>query len=74
MGEHDVRPKPQIGSAGGHGLACGHCKVENIKAMMDKDFNIELVQQPSHSHMWNVLDLTIWQVVQLGVDKYKSPW
>ena len=37
--------------------------------MMNKKYNIELVQQPGNTPMYNILDLTIWQACQLEVDK-----
>lgn len=74
---HTIRPLPsetvqvklQIDSAGGHGLARGHGNFEKLKAMMLKEFNILLVQQPGNTPMYNILDLTIWQASQLEVDK-----
>ena len=36
---------------------------------MLKDFNIELIQQPGNTPMFNILDLTLWQACQLEVDK-----
>ena len=38
-------------------------------AMMKKDFNILLVQQPGNTPICNILDLTTWQASQLEVDK-----
>jgi hypothetical protein len=58
----------QIDGAGGHGLARGHAVFAELKAMMDKEFRIDLVQQPGNSPMFNILDLTIWQAIQLEVD------
>jgi hypothetical protein len=64
-----VRVKLQIDSAGGHGLARGHGNFEELAIMMMKDFNIELIQQPGNTPMFNILDLTLWQACQLEVDK-----
>ena len=58
-----------IDSADGHGTARGHENFEKLAAMILKDFNIELVQQPGNTPMYNILDLTIWQASQLEVDK-----
>ena len=54
-----MRPKLQIDSAGGHGMARGTEVFKKLKAMMDVNYNIELVQQPANSPFWNILDLTI---------------
>jgi hypothetical protein len=32
-------------------------------------YNVELVQQPGCSPMFNIEDLTIWQAIQLEMDK-----
>ena len=68
-GKEGVRPKLQIDSAGGHGMARGEVVFKKLQAMMLSKYNIELVQQPGNSPFWNILDLTIWQASQLEVDK-----
>lgn len=50
-------------------MARGHGVFDDLAAMMDTDFNVELVQQPGNTPMYNILDLTIWQASQLEVDK-----
>ena len=69
IGHSEVRVVLQIDSAGGQGIARGHGVFADLASMMDKDFNIELVQQPGNTPMYNILDLTIWQASQLEVDK-----
>ena len=69
IGKGGVRVTLGIDSAGGHGMAIGHGNFDKLKAMMDKEFNIELEQQPGNTPMYNILDLTIWQASQLEVDK-----
>ena len=69
LGQPNVRPKLQIDSAGGHGIARGHGNFTALKAMMLKDCNVELDQQPGATPFWNILDLTIWQAIQLEVDR-----
>ena len=69
LGHPDVQVNLQIDSAGGHGTARGHGNFNELAAMMLQDFNIKLVKQPGNTPMFNVLDLTIWQSVQLEVDK-----
>jgi hypothetical protein len=64
-----VRVKLQIDSAGGHGLAVGHGNFDKFAAMMLKDFNVELVQQPGNTPMYNILDLKMWRCIQVEVDK-----
>jgi len=69
LGHGDARVKLQIDSAGGHGMARGEGVFNRLAVIMDKDFNIELVRQPGKKPMYNILDLTIWQAVQLEVEK-----
>ena len=64
-----VRVKLQIDSAGGNGTARGHGNFAALAAMMLLLYNVELVQQPRCSPMFNIEDLTIWQAIQLEVDK-----
>jgi len=59
--------KLQIDSAGGHGIARGSGTFDKLAAMMDEDFNIELIQQPGNSPMFNILDLTIWKSIEMYV-------
>jgi len=68
LGYPTRRMKLQIDSAGGHGIARGHGTFEELKAMMDHKFNIELIQQPGNSPMFNILDLTIWKSIEKHVD------
>jgi len=68
LGYPSVRVKLQIDSAGGHGLARGHGNFEELRAMMLKDFNIELVQQVGNTPMYNVLDLSVWRSIEVEVD------
>jgi hypothetical protein len=56
----------------GHGNARGHGSFTKLKAMILKDFTIELEQQPGASPFCNALDLEIWQASQLEVDKMNS--
>ena len=63
-----MRVKLQIDSAGGHGLARGHGNFEELRAMMLKDFNVELVQQVGNTPMYNVLDLSVWRSIEAEVD------
>ena len=72
VGTPATRVKLQIDSAGGHGTARGHGNFDDLAAMMDTDYNIELVQQPGNSPMFNVLDLTIWRTTQVLVDKMST--
>ena len=72
LGFPDRRVKLQIDSAGGHGMARGDKVFKNLAAMMNTDYNIELVRQPGNSPMLNILDLTIWQAVQLEVDNMRN--
>ena len=69
VGAEKVRVVLQIDSAGGHGMAVGHGNYDKLAAMMLEEFNIELVQQPGNTPMYNLLDLTIWAAIQLEVDK-----
>ena len=50
-------------------MARGEGVFNRLAVIMDKDFNIELVRQPEKKPMYNILDLTIWQAVQLEVEK-----
>ena len=43
LGHSATRAKLQIDSAGGHGTARGHGNFDDLAAMMDTDFKIELV-------------------------------
>jgi hypothetical protein len=72
LGFPNRRVKLQIDSAGGHGMARGVKVFTALKEMMDRDYNVELVQQPGNSPMTNILDLTIWQAVQLEVDNMRK--
>jgi hypothetical protein len=69
FGHGQVRVSLQIDSAGGHGMARGDRVFSSLAAMMDANYNIELVRQPGNTPMFNILDLTIWQATQLEVDK-----
>jgi len=69
LGTKKVRVKLQIDSAGGHGTARGHGNFDKLAAMMLKDFNVELKQQPGNSPFYNILDLMVWQATQLLVSK-----
>ena len=72
LGHSTTRVKLQIDSAGGHGTARGHGNFDELAAMMLADFNIELVQQPGNSPMFNILDLAIWRTTQVLVDKMST--
>ena len=61
LGDLTTRVKLQIDSAGGHCTARGYGNFDELAAMMLADFNIELVQQPGNSPMFNIFDLTIWR-------------
>ena len=50
-------------------MARGEGVFNRLAVIMDKDVNIELVRQPGNTPMYNILDLTIWQAVQLEVEK-----
>ena len=63
-----MRVKLQIDSAGGHGLARGHGNFEELRAMMLKDFNTELVQQVGNTPMYNALDLSLRRSIEVEVD------
>jgi hypothetical protein len=69
LGHGQVRVSLQIDSAGGHGMARGDRVFSSLAAMMDANYNIELVRQPGNTPMFNIMDLTIWQATQLEVDK-----
>lgn len=55
LGKSTRRVKLQIDSAGGHGMARGHGNYEELKAMMDRDFNIDLVQQVGNTPAFNIM-------------------
>jgi hypothetical protein len=69
LNKASVRVKLQIDLAGGHGMARGHGNFDRLKAMMLKDFNVDLVQQLGNTPMYNILDLNLCQACQLEVDK-----
>ena len=63
------RVKLQIDSAGGHGMARSQKNFDDAAKFMLSDYNILLVKQPPNSPMFNVLDLVVWQGLQLEIDK-----
>ena len=69
LGKSTRRVKLQIDSAGGHGMARGHGNYEELKAMMDRDFNIDLVQQVGNTPAFNIKDIMIWRSCEAEVDK-----
>jgi len=46
-----------------------HGNFDDLAAMMLKDYNVKLIQQPGNTPMYNILDLNLWQACQLEVDK-----
>ena len=69
LGYATSRVKLQIDSAGGHGLARGHGRFEELASMMHENYNVELVQQPGNSPMFYILDLAVWKSTEKFVDK-----
>ena len=59
----------QIDSAGGHGVAREHGNFDDLAALMLKDYNVKLIQQPGNTPIYNILDLNLWQACQLEVGK-----
>ena len=55
-----------LDNAGGHGT---NAMVQQYKAELEQDFNIELVHQVPNSPETNLLDLGVWRAVQSKVEK-----
>jgi hypothetical protein len=68
LGLPELRVKLQIDSAGGHGMARGHGNFDEFKDMMDRKYNIELIQQPGNTPPFNALDLVMWRSTVACVD------
>ena len=64
-----IQPKLQIDSAGGHAMARSKKFFIEIRKDMLEKYNVLLVQQPGNTPMWNILDLVVWQGLQLEVAK-----
>ena len=77
LGHSVTRIKLQIDSAGGHSTTRGHSNLDDLAAMMDTEFIIELFQQPGNSPMFSILYLAIWRTTRVLVDKISMvarPW